>query len=381
MPVNLGLAQASNALLLSTVVIYALAMLAYACDFAFGRRPAAAAAAIRVPELVGSASVAGQAGAAAAAAPPAAVAAPDAVAAPHDAAAAAPAKVAAPAATARQVGGALAGGSGPDGPAARPAEPARGPVGFWVRLAFVLTCFGLTLHVAGILTRGLSEHRVPWGNMYEFIMAISCMAVIVLVAAISRYKAYYIGLFVMVPVVFALGLAVTVVYTPAGALVPALQSYWIAIHVTAMIIASGLYIVGAVVTVMYLAVDRYERRVARGQPSGLGGIIQRLPKPLVLDRLSYRAILFAFPVWTFGIMAGAIWADQAWGRYWGWDPKETWSFITWVVYAGFLHARATAGWRGRRAAYIQLVGFGCLMFNLVGINLWVTGLHSYAGLG
>jgi cytochrome c-type biogenesis protein CcsB len=374
LPVNLGLAQASNALLLSTVVIYALAMLAYACDFAFGRRPAAAAATIRVPELVGSASVAGQAGA---------TAAPDAVAAPHvaGAAAAAPATVAAPPATARQVGGALAGGSGPDGPAARPAEPARGPVGFWVRLAFALTCIGLTLHVAGILTRGLSEHRVPWGNMYEFIMAISCMAVIVLVAAISRYKAYYIGLFVMVPVVFALGLAVTVVYTPAGALVPALQSYWIAIHVTAMIVASGLYIVGAVVTVMYLAVDRYERRVAGGQPSGLGGIMQRLPKPQVLDRLSYRAILFAFPVWTFGIMAGAIWADQAWGRYWGWDPKETWSFITWVVYAGFLHARATAGWRGRRAAYIQLVGFGCLMFNLVGINLWVTGLHSYAGLG
>ena len=109
--------------------------------------------------------------------------------------------------------------------------------------------------------------------------------------------------------------------------------------------------------------------------------MMHLPRPLILDRLAYRAILFAFPVWTFGIMAGAIWADHAWGRYWGWDPKETWSFITWVVYACFLHARATAGWRGRRAAYIQLVGFACLMFNLIGINLWVTGLHSYAGMG
>jgi len=332
-PVNSGLAQASNAFLLSTVVIYALAMLAYACDFAFGRRPAAVTAAARVPELVGASSAAG----------------------PAD--------------------------PGPKGAAALPVRPARGPAGFWVRLAFALTCVGLLAHIAGILSRGLSEHRVPWGNMYEFIMAITCMAVIVLVVVATRYQAYYIGLFVMVPVVFALGLAVTVVYTPAGALVPALQSYWIAIHVTAMIIASGLYIVGAVVTTMYLAVDRHERKVAAGQPSGLGGIIQRLPKPQVLDRLSYRTILFAFPVWTFGIMAGAIWADQAWGRYWGWDPKETWSFITWVVYAGFLHARATAGWRGRRAAYIQLVGFGCLMFNLIGINLWVTGLHSYAGLG
>jgi cytochrome c-type biogenesis protein CcsB len=174
--------------------------------------------------------------------------------------------------------------------------------------------------------------------------------------------------------------AVAVIYTPAGALVPALQSYWIAIHVTAMIVASGLFIVGAVSTVLYLAAERYERRAAAGLPSRLAGILEHLPRALVMDRLAYRSILFAFPVWTFGIMAGAIWADNAWGRYWGWDPKETWSFITWVVYAGFLHARATAGWRGRRAAYIQLVGFSCLMFNLIGINLWVTGLHSYAGM-
>jgi cytochrome c-type biogenesis protein CcsB len=163
--------------------------------------------------------------------------------------------------------------------------------------------------------------------------------------------------------------------------VPALQSYWIAIHVTAMIVAIGLYIVGAVVTVMYLIADRHERRVAAGLPSRVGGIMAQLPRPVVLDRLSYRSILFAFPVWTFGVMAGAIWADHAWGRYWGWDPKETWSFITWVVYACFLHARATAGWRGRKAAYIQLAGFGCLLFNVIGINLWVAGLHSYAGLG
>jgi cytochrome c-type biogenesis protein CcsB len=211
-------------------------------------------------------------------------------------------------------------------------------------------------------------------------VAISGMAVIAMVAAILRYRAHYIGLFVLAPVVFALGVAVAVIYTPAGALVPALQSYWIAIHVTAMIVASGLFIVGAVSTVLYLAAERHERREAAGLPSRLAGILEHLPRALVMDRLAYRSVLFAFPVWTFGIMAGAIWADNAWGRYWGWDPKETWSFITWVVYAGFLHARATAGWRGRRAAYIQLIGFGCLMFNLIGINLWVTGLHSYAGM-
>ncbi len=234
--------------------------------------------------------------------------------------------------------------------------------------------------MAAIVTRGLAEHRVPWGNMYEFIAAIACMAVLVMVAVSIRFRAYYIGLFVLLPVVLALALDVTVVYTPAGSLVPALNSYWIAIHVTAMIVASGLFIVGAVTTVMYLIAERNERRLAAGLPSRSSGLMMHLPGTTILDRLSYRTILFAFPVWTFGIMAGAIWADHAWGRYWGWDPKETWSFITWVVYAGFLHARATAGWRGRKAAYIQLVGFGCLMFNLVGINLWVTGLHSYAGL-
>jgi cytochrome c-type biogenesis protein CcsB len=216
--------------------------------------------------------------------------------------------------------------------------------------------------------------------MYEFIAAFTCMTVLVLVAASIRYRAYYMGVFVLVPVVFGLGIDLTVLYTPAGSLVPALQSYWIAIHVTAMIVAIGLFIFGAVVTTLYLVADRSERRIAAGLPSGAAGILRHVPGAAVLDRLSYRSVLFGFPVWTFGVMAGAIWADHAWGRYWGWDPKETWSFITWVVYAMFLHARATAGWRGRRAAWINLVGFACLMFNVIGVNLFITGLHSYAGM-
>ena len=202
-----------------------------------------------------------------------------------------------------------------------------------------------------------------------------------MIAVSIRFRAYYIGLFVLLPVVLSLAIDVTFVYTPAGSLVPALNSYWIAIHVTAMIVAIGLFLVGAVVTVMYLMAERNERRLAAGQPSKTEGLMMHLPGTTILDRLSYRTILFAFPVWTFGVIAGAIWADHAWGRYWGWDPKETWSFITWVVYAMFLHARATAGWRGRRAAYVHLLGFCCLLFNVIGINLWVTGLHSYAGMG
>jgi cytochrome c-type biogenesis protein CcsB len=330
MPVNTGLADASNALLFSTVILYALAMFAYACDFAFARQRVVA----ETPALV----------AVGAGGPPV------------------------------QVPITLPADADP------PAATSRWPAGPWLRTAFGLTCIGLLCHVLAILTRGLAEDRVPWGNMYEFLAAITCMAVLVLVAASVRYRAYYMGLFVLLPVVLTLGIDLTLIYTPAGSLVPALQSYWIAIHVTAMIVACGLFIFGAVVTTLYLLADRSQRRVAAGLPSWSAGILQHLPKPAILDRLSYRSVLFGFPVWTFGVMAGAIWADHAWGRYWGWDPKETWSFITWVVYAMFLHARATAGWRGRRAAWIYLLGFGCLMFNLIGVNLWITGLHSYAGM-
>jgi cytochrome c-type biogenesis protein CcsB len=343
MPINASLGDLSNGLLLATVVLYALAMLCYASDFAFARHRVMAGltdtsvAAVPAAEFV----AAGSGG---------------------------------PSTTVTT--GTLA------APAAAASTPAsRWPTGFWLRLAFALTCLGLTAHVLAILTRGIAEDRTPWGNMYEFIAAFTCMAVLVLVVASVWYRAYYMGLFVMIPIVFGLGIDLTVLYTPAGSLVPALQSYWIAIHVTAMIVAIGLFIFGAVVTTMYLLASRSVRRLAAGQPSWSAGILRHLPAPAVLDRLSYRSILFAFPVWTFGVMAGAIWADHAWGRYWGWDPKETWSFITWVIYAMFLHARATAGWRGRRAAYIQLIGFGCLLFNVIGVNLWITGLHSYAGMG
>jgi cytochrome c-type biogenesis protein CcsB len=345
MPVNAGLADAANVLLFTTVILYALAMLAYACDFAFARHRVMA-------DVV-------QAGAV-----------------PADA-------VAAPARVAVGAGGpavTVAPDPGPPAGGTASPRPDRWPSGAWLRTAFGLTCIGVTFQVVSITFRGLAEHRVPWGNMYEFLAAITCMAVLVLVAASVRYRAYYMGLFVLLPVVLGLGIDLTVIYTPAGSLVPALQSYWIAIHVTAMIVASGLFIFGAVVTTLFLIADRSQRRLAAGRPSFSAGILAHLPGTTVLDRLSYRSILFAFPVWTFGVMAGAIWADHAWGRYWGWDPKETWSFITWVVYAMFLHARATGGWRGRRAAWIHMVAFACLMFNLIGVNLWISGLHSYAGL-
>lgn len=352
MPVNIGMARLSDHFLLLTVVVYSLAMLAYAGELAYGRRRAKATAISPANELalsrVGAAEpVPGQ-----------------------------PAPAGAIGATAdRPVGAGRPAGPGwsAGGSASR-----AGSAGPWVRAALTLTAAGLVTHVLGIVSRGLAAHRVPWGNMYEFVTAITCGAVIVLLALALRYRAYFLGLFVMIPVVLGLGLCATVLYTAVGPLMPALHSYWIAIHVTAAVISSGIFIVAATTTVMYLFADRNARLVAAG--AGGGGIMGRLPKPDVLDRLAYRTAVFGFPIWTFAIIAGAIWADQAWGRYWGWDPKETWAFITWVAYAGFLHARATVGWHGRKAAYVHLAAFCCLMFNLVGVNLWVTGLHSYAGV-
>jgi cytochrome c-type biogenesis protein CcsB len=176
-------------------------------------------------------------------------------------------------------------------------------------------------------------------------------------------------------VVIVLGLSI-LVYVPAGPLVPALDSYWLALHVSAAAIAGGAFVVGAGASALFLVKDRAERR---SPGSGERGLLGRLPTTAAMDRLAYRVHAFAFPVWTFAaLIAGPIWAQNAWGRYWGWDPKEVWAFITWVVYAGYLHARATAGWRGKGAAVLALIGFATFLFNFVGVNLFISGLHSYA---
>ncbi len=352
MAVNQGLSHLSDHFLMVTLVLYFLAVLAFAADFAFGKRSSAEPAKTVVPELVtagaAGAGVAGAAGAAGAAQ-----------------------------ASAADLGSAKAGG-GTGSPAA--SRPSLRDASFWVRAGLTLTVLGVIAHIAGVVSRGLAVHRVPWGDMYEFVVAVTCVAVLFFLGLMIRYRPFRLGLFFMAPIVIIIGLAQTVIYTPAGPLVPALNSYWLAIHVTAITLATGTYVVAAVLAVVYLFADRHTRRVAAGLPVRNGEVFRLLPSPERLDQFAYRTVVFAFPLWTFGIMAGAIWADEAWGRYWGWDPTETWAFITWVVYACFLHARVTAGWRGRRAAYIQLVGFGCLLFNLLGVSLFITGLHSYAGL-
>jgi cytochrome c-type biogenesis protein CcsB len=175
--------------------------------------------------------------------------------------------------------------------------------------------------------------------------------------------------------VLYLGLAGTVLYAEAGPLTPALDSYWIKIHVFAAILASGAFLLSGVVALLYLLRSRFDAHPSGRFPVSLGA---QLPSAAALDRMSYAVIAFAFPVWTFAVIAGAIWAESAWGRYWGWDPKETWSFITWVLYAGYLHARATAGWKGRKAAWVAVAAAVALIIDYYVVNIFVVGLHSYA---
>ena len=351
MPVNLGFATASSDSLIAALLIYSLAVLAFAGDYAFGRprrEEAKAAAAPAAAQLV-------------------------------------------------TVGAGASGGvsAGPPGTAEVSDPPAAAEVlvprtgavraiweaGPWVRAAVTLSLLGTFAHVVSVVTRGFAVHRAPWGNMYEFIMALTCVAAVFFCYVLVRYRAWALGVFVMGAVVVALGLARALIDTPAGPLVPALQSYWLTIHVSAMTLATGIFFVAAVLGIMYLASERYRKRIEAGKAKPGNGLIARIPSAAQLDKLTYRAVIFGFPIWTFGVIAGAIWADQAWGRYWGWDPVETWAFITWVIYAAYLHARATAGWRGARSHYIQLIGFASLMTNILIIQVFITGMHSYAGVG
>jgi cytochrome c-type biogenesis protein CcsB len=233
---------------------------------------------------------------------------------------------------------------------------------------------------AGILLRGLSVHRMPLGNMYEYSLACAFTVALTYLVLSLRRDVRWLGLFIVIPVLLTLGLAVTVLYTEAAQLVPALKSYWLVIHVTAAAICGGAFAVGAAASVLYLVADTGERRAAVGTSYRLSGLARRLPESHKLDAMAYRIHAFMFPLWTFAIIAGAIWAENAWGRYWGWDPKETWAFITWVAYAAYLHARATAGWKGRRAAYVALVAFATFLFNYFGVNILLPGLHSYGGV-
>jgi cytochrome c-type biogenesis protein CcsB len=242
-----------------------------------------------------------------------------------------------------------------------------------------LVYVGIGLLLTCIVLRGLSTSRVPWGNMYEFINLTAFCGLVAAAVVLRRPQYRSLWTFVLVPVLVLLTVSGRWLYSHAAPVMPALQSYWLPIHVSVVSLGSGVFLVGGVASILFLVkMSRF------GQPQydgALARVMQRLPDAQTLDRIAYRTTIFAFPVFGFGVIFGAIWAEEAWGRYWGWDPKETVSFIAWVVYAAYLHARSTAGWRDRKAAWINVVGFVAMVFNLFFINLVTVGLHSYAGVG
>ncbi|SPM33002.1 ABC-type uncharacterized transport system, permease component [Mycobacterium rhizamassiliense] len=247
------------------------------------------------------------------------------------------------------------------------------------RAGLAVVYLGIGLLLTCIVLRGLATVRVPWGNMYEFIN-LTCMCGLIAGAVVLRRPQYRpLWVFLLLPVLILLTVSGRWLYTNAAPVMPALQSYWLPIHVSVVSLGSGVFLVAGISSILFLL--RTSKLGDPETPGALARIVQRFPDAQTLDRIAYRTTIFAFPVFGFGVIFGAIWAEEAWGRYWGWDPKETVSFIAWVVYAAYLHARSTAGWRDRKAAWINVVGFVAMVFNLFFVNLVTVGLHSYAGVG
>ncbi|MEU8081986.1 c-type cytochrome biogenesis protein CcsB [Catellatospora citrea] len=333
------MAELSDGLLVVTLLSYLAAMLLHAGEYAFGTRgrianAAAAPAAVPARELVGAGA-------------PVVTEAPHAYAAPSV-----------------SETGSAAGGTRSRA--------------WWLGPAAVgATILGAVAHVTTVATRGLAAERLPFGNMYEFVLSITALgSVIWLGTLFFQRQVRHLGLFVMLFEVLLVGVAGMILYTPVGPLVPALDSYWFGIHIGAVITSSSLFMVAGAASIMYLVRTGYDDG-KRGFLYAFGG---RLANAEAVERLSFRLHAFAFPIWTFGVTAGAIWAEVAWGRYWGWDPKEVWAFISWVVYAGYLHARATPSIKRSTAAWIAVIGFLTMMMNLFGVNIFFTGLHSYGGV-
>jgi cytochrome c-type biogenesis protein CcsB len=250
------------------------------------------------------------------------------------------------------------------------------------RAGLAVVYLGIGLLLTCLVLRGLATMRVPWGNMYEFIN-LTCLSGLVAGAIVLRRPQYRpLWAFLLVPVLVLLTVSGRWLYANAAPVMPALQSYWLPIHVSVVSLGSGVFLVAGIASILFLLrTSRLGDPDPENAESALARLVQRLPDAQTLDRIAYRTTIFAFPVFGFGVIFGAIWAEEAWGRYWGWDPKETVSFVAWVIYAAYLHARSTAGWRDRRAAWINVAGFVAMVFNLFFVNLVTVGLHSYAGVG
>ncbi|GAA2492420.1 c-type cytochrome biogenesis protein CcsB [Winogradskya humida] len=264
-------------------------------------------------------------------------------------------------------------------PAAEEPAPKRDRGVLLGRIAVGFNWLAFALHLGTVVTRGIAADRMPWGNMYEFTLTVTLVGSAVWLGVLTRKpELRHLGLFAALALVMLLGADGLIAYAPVGPLVPALNSYWFIIHVSTIILASGIFLIGAVPAAMFLVRAGYDEGKRRF-PYSLGA---KVPEAALLERLTFRLHAFAFPLFTFGaLIAGPIWAEASWGRYWGWDPKEVWAFISWIVYASYLHARATPSVKRTVATWIAILGFATMLMNLFGVNLFFSGLHSYANAG
>ncbi|MGV8913307.1 MAG: c-type cytochrome biogenesis protein CcsB [Rhodoglobus sp.] len=253
--------------------------------------------------------------------------------------------------------------------AARPNSPK------YLRLAMAFTVIAWVLHVGAVVFRGVAANRVPWANMFEFTLTATALIVGVFLLAQFWQDLRFLGSFISGFTLIALGVGTSSFYVDVVPLPPALQSAWLVIHVFVASLSTGIFALAAGLSIVQLMQSRREA----GKALKLR-FLDTLPAAERLETLAYRLTVVGFVLWTFTVMAGAVWAERAWGRYWGWDTKEVWSFIIWTIYAGYIHARATRGWRGSRSAWLAIVGFTAIVFNFTIVNLFFKGLHAYSGL-
>jgi cytochrome c-type biogenesis protein CcsB len=246
-------------------------------------------------------------------------------------------------------------------------------------IAMALTWLAFVFHLVATVLRGVAASRVPWANMYEFGMTGTLVITLVFLIVNLKWDLKFVGAFSTGLVLLLLGLVSTGFYVEVVPLPPALQSYWLVIHVFVATLATGFFSVGFALSLTQILQARREHRTVDAKPTRLGWM-SRLPDSAQLENYAYRLIIIGFIFWTFTLIAGAVWADKAWGRYWGWDTKEVWTFIIWTIYAGYIHARSTRGWRGTRSAVLAMVGFASVIFNYTVVNIFFKGLHSYSGL-
>lgn len=253
----------------------------------------------------------------------------------------------------------------------------RGPA---LRIAIALTVLAWSLHLGADVLRGVAAGRVPWGNLYEFSMTATLLIVGVFLLTLLRTDLTFLGAPITALVLVLLGISTVGFRVAVSPLPPALQSYWLVIHVFVATLGTAFFALAGTLAVVQLVQSHRERRAAEGRPAERLRLMGTIPAADRLEATTYRIAVIGFILWTFTLIAGAIWAEHAWGRYWGWDTKEVWTFIIWVIFAGYIHARATRGWRGGRSSVLALIGFGAVLFNFGIVNVFFHGLHSYSGL-